>query len=535
MAFEKVVTLSQIPKGFKIVSDSLKISSDMKEVTYVAYAGNTQQIICVNNKTSPVYYAVQAGSPIVNLLNNRKAYIAYKNKGEAVIVVDGQPIATLGNADNLQFSPDGSRYACRAQKDENFFAVVDGIQGNRYKGIIIKNNFKFSPDSKHFIYVALKNDQCVLVYDGQEEKNSFYLIQDVVFTPDSSRYVYKAKTNKSGLDINEKWCVVDDGNPGAVYDKIFDLIFSPDSEHLAYVAIKDRQMILIVDGKELATHDRVGIPLFSSDSKRFTYAFQKKNKWYIVIDENQSPSYEQVYKLVFSPDLKRFSYTAKKKGKWFCIVDGKEGPGFEKGIDGFRFSPDSSRYAYIGVNNDDVTVITDGVPGCDYQSIGELYFSPNSKHIVYRAFKLMTQKWWTILDGKEYFNAYYGIRQYHFSSDSKHLAFHAFKSTDQTVMVVDRKEQCASHNFKILGDPYFSPDGNHIAYYARAGNENWKLVIDGHVLPGSYGGFIKGTLLMFDSPRHFHTIGIQKGGREFLLIEVDIPENIKLETELPLP
>jgi hypothetical protein len=103
---------------------------------------------------------------------------------------------------------------------------------------------------------------------------------------------------------------------------------------------------------------------------------------------------------------------------------------------------------------------------------------------------------------------------------------------DRSLMVVDGVEECADKNFKILGDPTFSPDGNYLVYHARAAEEKWYLIINGHLLPETYGGFFKGTPIVFDSPTHFHTIGIRPGGKEFVVIDVDIPETWKLTSRM---
>ncbi|MDO9264944.1 MAG: hypothetical protein Q7U02_13330, partial [Desulfosalsimonadaceae bacterium] len=142
------------------------------------------------------------------------------------------------------------------------------------------------------------------------------------------------------------------------------------------------------------------------------------------------------------------------------------------------------------------------------------------------------EQWITVLDGNESTKKYKGIGKYEFSPDSKHLAFPAFVSISQSVMVVDGIEECADKKYKILGDPSFGPDGNYIVYHARAAEEKWHLIVNGLTLPETYGGFFKGTPTIFDSPTRFHTLGIKSGGTEFVIIEVDIPETLKLKSGL---
>jgi hypothetical protein len=525
-------TIGSIPEGYKIIPESVKMSDDMRQIAFAAYSDSTHNIVQTNNYNSPVYYAVQPNMPIWDLYSTKCAYIAYKNKESAVIAVNDKIIDNIDNADNFIFNIFGSRYACRAQKNDRQFVIVNGKPGKSYDGILIKDNFYFSPDGERLIYVAVKNNSCVAVVDGQEEPQAFTLIENARFSLDSTHYAYKGRIKGSTMSGKEKWCVVKDGQAGNIYDHIYDLIFSNDSKHLAYTAIKDRKMVLVFDGHEMAPHDRVGLPIFSFNAKAFAYAYADKDKWYVLLNDKEMGPFDKIFKFNFSHDSKRNSLIAINDDAWFCTVDGVKGPDFQKMIESFKFSLDSSRYVYVGADETGARVVTDGKRSQKYLAVGEPYFSPDSKHLVYRALRPGEESWITVLDGKESSIEYYGIGKYQFSPDSKHLAYPATDSTERSLMIVDGVEQCSDQNFKILGDPTFSPDGNYIVYHARAGDEKWHLIVNGQVLPEVYGGFYKGTPILFDSPTQFHTIGINPGGTEFVVIDVDIPETLKLTSGL---
>ena len=249
-----------LPEGYKILPSSIQVSPDLKMAGYVAFARNTQNIVVVNGTVSPVFYAIYPGTPVFSPKNNRYAYIAYKNKDQVVVVVDGNVSRIYEVADNFTFSPDGSRYAFRAQQNNKQYVVIDGNSSPAYNGILIKDNFLFSPDSKRFFYTAYKDDTCVAVIDGKENSNAYNLIEKVKFSPDSSHYAYKARVEKKITE--EKWCVVKDNVAGEIYDEIFDIIFSFDSKHMVYAAVKDKQMVMVLDGKEIAEADVMGYPVF---------------------------------------------------------------------------------------------------------------------------------------------------------------------------------------------------------------------------------------------------------------------------------
>lgn len=523
---------AEIQKGYTIISKSIKYSADWKHVAYAAYNKDKQQIVQVDDTTSPVYHSIRVGTPIFSPKGDHCGYIAYKgeNGAKAVVVVDGKVGPEFDDADQLQFSPDGSRYMYRAQKGNKQCVVVDGKPGPLFDGIPVKKSMLFSPNSKHYAYVAFDGKKCMLVLDGHELKLSFAFIEDVAFSPDSEHFAYKGLVEENG---EKKWCVVRDEKKGPVLTRVFDTIFSYDSKHLAYSALKDRQMVLMVDGNEICRHDGIGVPIFSYNSKTLAYAFVDDKEWHIVVNGKKSSAFDSVGKFFFSLDSKRYAFFGKDGDKWYCVVDGNKGPGFEKEVNAFSFSLNSERYVYAGVTKDGAQIITDGNPSRIYPSVGEPYFSPDSKHVVFRARLKKGAKWFTLLDGKVSKHSYQAIAKYQFSPDSNHLAVNAMVNLNKTVMLVDGTEECAKYKFKILGDPYFSPDSKHIAYFARAGDNNWHLVIDGEVLPEVFGGFMDGTPITFDSPNHFHIIGVLPKGTGFMVVNVTIPASLPgLKTKL---
>ncbi|NOY69674.1 MAG: hypothetical protein GXP53_09365, partial [Deltaproteobacteria bacterium] len=274
-------------------------------------------------------------------------------------------------------------------------------------------------------------------------------------------------------------------------------------------------------------------PVFSPDSKTIAYAYTKNHSWHMVINGKTSAGYQSLGKFYYSFDSRHYAYFAKDNDKWFCVVDGKkEKLTFKEGMNVFKFSPDSSRYTYAGIDEKGGKIIVGGKAGPLYKSVGEAYFSLDSKHVVYRARREKDGKWLTNLDGEIVSKAYNAIGKYYFSDDSSHLAYNALISLNKSVMVVDGTEQCSQNNFKIISHPCFSPDSKHLVYYIRVGKNIWKLMVDGKILPQVYAGFMKGTPIIFDTPSKFHTLGFRMPGPEFIRVEVEIPESSRLTTEL---
>lgn len=533
--YEKTTSLGTIPEGYKVIDDSIRMNSTTNHVSYVVYTDNTHKSICLDKAKSPEYYAVQPGMPIFGPKGRRHVYIAYKKKdGGAVVVVDGKPSRTYDNVDNFRFSATGSRYAFRAVKNDKQCVVVDGQEGPWYRGIPLKNNFRFSPDSKLFAYVAFKDEGCVLVLNGIEQQHHFKLIADVAFSLGSKRIAYKGLVEGSLMQgSTQKWILVVDGKKQNVYNYIYDLIFSPDTKHLAYIAIKDKAMVLVVDGNEKKPFPQYGLPVFSKDSKKLAYTYKDKEYFYFVLNKKEYGPFQKIGKFYFSPDSSMFAFIAQAETeKWHIIVNGRVSPEYDM-VDAFKFSPDSSSYAF-GASPEEGRgqIIVDSSPGTKYLSVGEPHFSPDSSHIVHRGQKTDTGKIITVLDGRETGNEYHAISPYVFSDDSNHYACSAMIKIMNITMLIDGKEFHQDQQCVIIGNPYFSPDSNYVAYHIQTGPEEWKLVVNGFVLDGTYSGFMKDTPIIFDSPNQFHTIALRSPGPEFLLIEVKIPETIKLKTSI---
>ena len=534
---ETITSLGTVPEDYNIISDSVKYGPDFEKVSYAAteQETKTKNIIRLDNRTSPIYYAIRPGFPRFSA-SGRHAYIAYKDKNaKASVIVDWEPDPEIGDVDSFRFSPDGERYAYRAAKEEHQCVVIDGKPDDWFEGIPIndEDNILFSPDSRHLAYVAFQNKACRVVRDGKASDHGFKLIESLQFSPNSKNLAYKGKIGKKGGQ--DQWCVVVNGNKHDAYDHIFDLRFSFNSKHLAYAALKaeDKQMVLVLNGQELDAHEQYGLPTFSPDSKKLAYSFRDGKNFHVVVNSNKSPAFQQIYKFYFSPDSSRYAYIAQKEDHWHCIIDGEIEQPYKKGVDAFKFSPDSSRYIYGGMKEVGGEIVVDGEPHPTFLSVGECYFSPDSKHTVYRARPPKINRWTTIFDGERKGNFYPAIAKYYFSKDSNHLAYNALIDYDQNVMVVDGKEYCKEEKFNLMDDPYFSPDSNNVAYIVGHGEKGeFFLAVNGHVLPTKYGGFFKDTPLVFDDNRNFHTIGMREPGPEFLLVEVEIPEKIKLETDI---
>ena len=118
---------------------------------------------------------------------------------------------------------------------------------------IYMKSIKVSPDLKHISYVIHNDDGDDVSVMFDSKKGPSYGAIDIntpIFSPDSEHIVYIARKA-------EKWCAVTDSNEHECYDGISVPFFSPDSSKIAYIAKKGEEKVVVINGKETNTHDGI--------------------------------------------------------------------------------------------------------------------------------------------------------------------------------------------------------------------------------------------------------------------------------------
>jgi len=118
--------------------------------------------------------------------------------------------------------------------------------------------------------VARRGNGRFVVVDGREASTRYGDIGKgtLVFSPDSQRIAY------DGMRDNKHFVVVD-GTEARVYDRAACLAFSPDSKHVALVGWHSRKPVIVVDGVEETRYDgflRGGQLVFDSPNRFHTLA-----------------------------------------------------------------------------------------------------------------------------------------------------------------------------------------------------------------------------------------------------------------------
>lgn len=526
---ERVVPLGHGISGEEIYVNSLKISPDYMHIGYVSRIGGSFRV-WLDGVSKKSYKGITQESPFFSPEKNRLAFIA-NEKDSMFVVVDNQEHKHYKRVDTLTFSPDGTRLAYRAEDEEGHqMVVIDGKPGPEFGlGINKSTGIIFSPDSKQVCYIGITKNSSQIFVKNHKKKRGFQTIGQVLFSPDSSHVAYTAQKDGG-------WHVVLDNNLGPAYKKVSDLKFSPDGTQLVYTAQKNRRYVVVKNNKEIREGYGVFSPIFSPGGNFFAFlAFKKNNKYQYIVNEEPGLTVDKPGRLIFSRDDTSFSYAALIGDQWHVIKDGVKGPGFTK-IFAFSYSPTSTDILYVAENAEaKKTVVNNSVPGEFYESIGVPVFSPNGKHYAYVAGQGKDDEMFMVINGKK--QKPYPIigitvkqsreskissQQPFFSSTGNRMAYPVYDpEKEKAFMVVDGY---AHPPFDAVMKPCFSSDEKHVAYMGKKGDA-WHLVVDGKAGKHSCDGMIRGATIAYNSDLNcFFILGASQTetGLSFFRIEAEI-------------
>lgn len=327
--------------------------------------------------------------------------------------------------------------------------------------------------------------------------------------------------------VDGKVHVVHNGKTGKLYERIENMVLSPDGQRVAYGAFSNDKWRIVVDEVEKSTYQEIGPPAFSPDNQHIAYEFKLADKWHVVVDSKVSagcPSYfakpefsadsskiifventEQVGKMravVSDLEFKKVIYK-ELSGKYFVlnslknrfaadlITNGKskiieielsqpdvvkEGASFDS-VYPPQFNKGGDSVSYIGIRGRETFIVANGmeerVPAGDIGTPPVL--RPDKKGVAF----FIAQKSGGKLH-QAFFNdgvkeqAYPEAADLVYSADSQLKAFCAKKANGWCVVVNGAEGPV----FDRVVTPQFSPDGKIIVYRARKGGKRFVVVAD---------------------------------------------------------
>ena len=245
------------------------------------------------------------------------AYIIEYN-GKYVVNLDGEKQREYDSiaTESIVFSPDSERFAYIANQNDKWFTVIDGEKQKEYDSIA-SESIVFSPDSEKIAYVAEDNGVWFVIVDG-EKTEECYRTAVVSFSNDSQSVSYGPPN--FNFDNNEYKAVSPDGKRKAIITTDY---------HYNLFLEQVYELWLEVDGtrvKELEGRSQIRNLVFSPDGEHLIYIAttappEKNGKHYVMVDETGSSKYSFIYdETLFFDAPKIMHYIAEKGSKLYLVV-----------------------------------------------------------------------------------------------------------------------------------------------------------------------------------------------------------------------
>ncbi|HED66796.1 MAG TPA: hypothetical protein ENJ09_14725 [Planctomycetes bacterium] len=268
-------------------------------------------------------------------------------------------------------SPDGRSLAYMLMGSGALSIVHDGIEGEPFKGIA-PETIQFSPDSKRLVYVGSRDRKTFVVVDGELFESKALHESGVSFSPDSAHIAWVA-VNEQG----DRYAVID-GVEGEHYSSIGErgVVFSPDGAHYAFVADRDGYQTLVRDGVEGPFFERVLDFWWSPSGEHLGYVVDSNGSKVVLMDEDPVAEGDTIGRdgLVFARNSDHWAI-AVRKGKSWHLVTGERVLGPYKNIlPGLTFNDDGSHLAFLAGHGKGMVLVLDGQETQDWPGYQTLRF-----------------------------------------------------------------------------------------------------------------------------------------------------------------
>jgi hypothetical protein len=342
-------------------------------------------------------------------------------------------------------------------------------------------SISFSEDEEHWGLAGFTSDgKLKVIIDGEEViKGDEDFVKDVkpgeikfILSPDGKRYALK-------IGNIEKSYLIVDGQKVLEADDIGNVVFSQDSQKIAYDYRKNLGNFLVFDNKEIKIDCVIPINslLITKDNKLVYICVKEKQKHYLIFKDKKFGPYDGIfnpslltkesenlllYPFKLNDDHSRIAFKAKKGRKEILVIDGKEKLVLDKkSILFFIFHPNKKDilYAYRDLKSNKVVLFENNKIKMRADYISSPIFSKDLKKITYYITKGKAS--YIFLNHKAYSKPYLGILYYKFSPDGKHLVFVALKSK-KACLVIDKKESCKYDAVDFFDPVQFSEDGQKV-------------------------------------------------------------------------
>lgn len=401
----------------------------------------------LNRQSTRLALIAEGQSPDQFIISEDGRHLAYivREAGGAFMVLDGKESKRFQDISRIVFSPGCGRVAFKGVDQKEQRVVIAGKKEKAWERI---GSIQFAPDGR-VVYEAMKNGKWVIVADrhesqpfdspldmpliGEDSKNLAYVemhtgirksnlvVSSLDMKQRSEGKSYDGITRIKGDKANSRlaYIVINKGKQavvsatippsgklqeeeGPAYDQILTLDISDDGAHLAYMARRDKTVLLVKDGTELpfAEHEMRSQTQIAKDGRAFN-AGMTKGQFFTVMDgKRYGKAYDGIKDPVFSQDGSQFAFVARNGDKHRIVVNGIDCPEYDMVV-GPMFSPDNSRLIYRARQDGKRFVVVADIKGKTlaehpkYDMVWQLSVTPDSKAVAYGA-KIGREIWWKV-------------------------------------------------------------------------------------------------------------------------------------------
>jgi hypothetical protein len=299
---------------------------------------------------------------------------------EYVVQLNGEPLGPYSSvSQKFSLTPDGEHIAFAAEREGNWYIVVDGEERYSSEGLgwgwyswtLDLEGRMFAPQSQAVIMQFSSNgdqiafmeqagdDQWDINLNGEQGTAYPWVSVNLAFVGD--RVLYTA-----GND-NERSLIYGDEVIGP-YEGVWIPKISADGEHFAAIAYVSDTYYLIIDGEPMELTGQVGM-LEIAPSGKVAYAVQEDNDWTVYFGATALPgAYDDINHLTISPDEHHIAFWAKKGDVWSVETATDSYQGFDGyyyyevgGINyAISWSPNGEHLAYFARRGDETILLLDG-------------------------------------------------------------------------------------------------------------------------------------------------------------------------------
>jgi hypothetical protein len=136
------------------------------------------------------------------------------------------------------------------------------------------NSVAVSPNGQHIAYITQENDGYHLWVDGKSVHKDSYI--GVAYSPNDALKITDEGIAFTMVGYGNEWRMLSGQTTGPQYSGVGEPEITPDGKHLAYLASKGKERVLVLDGVEVdASVPSDANVVLSPDGKQFRYFVQR--------------------------------------------------------------------------------------------------------------------------------------------------------------------------------------------------------------------------------------------------------------------